>query len=332
MLSCCYFRLAERISICKRPRLQHLRTRAEVRNTTTMSDNVSGKKRRRDEEVLSGDDEEWAESVGSNDRLEGADDLSDEGSFQDEPPAKTRKAKVEGADDLSDEGSFEDEPPPKRKVRKLSMKKTQDFNEKLRRRGVLYVARIPPRMGPAKIKTLLSDFGTVTRVYLVEEDKSTRKRRRKLAGASGAGGKRYREGWVEFEKKSVAKLVGERLNNSPITNQKRSVHYGDLWNVKYLRKFKWEHLTEKVAYERRVREQKMRIEMMQARRENVAYAEKVERGNVMDRIEERRKKKGKKDDHNYGNNNKSNRQFKQTAAFDESQSGPAKPAVLSSLV
>ena len=78
-----------------------------------MSDNVSGKKRRRDEEVLSGDDEEWAESVGSNDRLEGADDLSDEGSFQDEPPAKTRKAKVEGADDLSDEGSFEDEPPPK---------------------------------------------------------------------------------------------------------------------------------------------------------------------------------------------------------------------------
>ena len=221
----------------------------------------------------------------------------------------------------------------KKKVRKLSLKKTEDFNAKLRKRGVLYIARIPPRMGPAKIKTLLSEFGVVTRVYLVEEDRAARKRRRKLAGGGGAGGKRYTEGWVEFENKKDARLIGERLNNTPITNHKRSVHYGDLWNVKYLRKFKWEHLTEKVAYERRIREQKMRIELMQARRENAAYAEKVEQGMVLDRIEERRKKRGKSDNGSAKDGNKKKeRRFRQTSTMEESTSGPAKKAVLGSLV
>lgn len=221
----------------------------------------------------------------------------------------------------------------KKKVRKLSLKKTGDFNAKLRKRGVLYIARIPPRMGPAKIKTLLSEFGAVTRVYLVEEDRAARKRRRKLAGGGGAGGKRYTEGWVEFENKKDARLIGERLNNTPITNHKRSVHYGDLWNVKYLRKFKWEHLTEKVAYERRIREQKMRIEMMQARRENAAYAEKVEQGMVLDRIEERRKKRGKSDSNRTKDGKqKKERRFRQTSTMEETASGPAKKAVLGSLV
>ena len=224
----------------------------------------------------------------------------------------------------------------KKKVRKLSLKKTEDFNAKLRKRGVLYIARIPPRMGPAKIKTLLSDFGVVTRVYLVEEDRAARKRRRKLAGGGGAGGKRYTEGWVEYENKKDARLIAERLNNTPITNHKRSVHYGDLWNVKYLRKFKWEHLTEKVAYERRIREQKMRIELMQARRENAAYAEKVEQGMVLDRIEERRKKRGKSDTgttkSTKDGNKKKERRFRQTQTMEESASGPAKKAVLGSLV
>jgi len=107
------------------------------------------------------------------------------------------------------------------------------------------------------------------------------------------------------------------------------VHYGDLWNVKYLRKFKWEHLTEKVAYERRIREQKMRIEMMQARRENAAYAEKVEQGMVLDRIEERRKKKGKSVDRPKG---RKDRKLRQTSTVEEGASGPAKKAVLGSLV
>eukprot|EP00586_Coscinodiscus_wailesii_P010826 CAMPEP_0172511730 /NCGR_PEP_ID=MMETSP1066-20121228/238532_1 /TAXON_ID=671091 /ORGANISM="Coscinodiscus wailesii, Strain CCMP2513" /LENGTH=78 /DNA_ID=CAMNT_0013291237 /DNA_START=24 /DNA_END=256 /DNA_ORIENTATION=+ len=73
------------------------------------------------------------------------------------------------------------------------------------RRGVLYVARVPPRMGPGIIKSLLSPYGDVTRVYLVAEDKSARKRRQRMGG-SGRG-VRYTEGWVEFAERKVAKRV-----------------------------------------------------------------------------------------------------------------------------
>eukprot|EP00568_Trieres_chinensis_P002279 CAMPEP_0183294062 /NCGR_PEP_ID=MMETSP0160_2-20130417/2527_1 /TAXON_ID=2839 ORGANISM="Odontella Sinensis, Strain Grunow 1884" /NCGR_SAMPLE_ID=MMETSP0160_2 /ASSEMBLY_ACC=CAM_ASM_000250 /LENGTH=319 /DNA_ID=CAMNT_0025455293 /DNA_START=36 /DNA_END=995 /DNA_ORIENTATION=+ len=231
----------------------------------------------------------------------------------------------------------------KKKVRRLSLTEAEDFGAKLRRRGVVYVSRIPPRMGPAKMKTLMSEFGVVTRVYLEEEDKAARKRRKRLSGGGG-GGKRYTEGWVEFEDKKIAKRVGESLNNTPISGQKRSVHYGDLWNVKYLRKFKWEHLTERVAYERRVREQKVRIEMMQARRENAEYASLVEEGKTMDRIEERRRKRQAKEDPKAARNGEAmkkqkldagerpKRSFRQTAPVAEKDIAAAKQAVLGSLV
>ena len=39
-------------------------------------------------------------------------------------------------------------------------------------------------------------------------------------------------------------------------------------DLKYLRGLKWSHLTEKVAYERRVGEQKLREEMIEARHGN----------------------------------------------------------------
>eukprot|EP00815_Leptocylindrus_aporus_P003107 CAMPEP_0116069732 /NCGR_PEP_ID=MMETSP0322-20121206/12499_1 /TAXON_ID=163516 /ORGANISM="Leptocylindrus danicus var. apora, Strain B651" /LENGTH=269 /DNA_ID=CAMNT_0003557225 /DNA_START=1 /DNA_END=810 /DNA_ORIENTATION=- len=176
----------------------------------------------------------------------------------------------------------------KRKPHKIDLNELQnDFNVKLSKRGVVYLARVPPRMGPTKVKLLLSQFGTVTRVYLVEEDRAARKRRRKAAGGN-AGGKRYIEGWIEFEDKKVAKSVGNELNGTPISNRKRDVHCGELWSVKYLRNFKWSHLTEKVAYERRVREQKLRVEMMHAKREHAAYAKLVEAGEIMDRIQHRR--------------------------------------------
>merc|ERR1719232_550995 len=118
------------------------------------------------------------------------------------------------------------------------------------------------------MKSLLSAFGEVTRIYLVEERKKGKR-------------KRYTEGWAEFEKRSIAKHVAKSLNNTPISNYKRSHHYGELWNLKFLKNFHWSHLTEKVAYERRVREQKLRLEFIQARKENSKYAALVEKGETI---------------------------------------------------
>ncbi|CAB9508569.1 Activator of basal transcription 1 [Seminavis robusta] len=210
---------------------------------------------------------------------------------------------------------------------------TENFNVKLKKRGVIYVARVPPRMTPTKLKSLLSEFGEVTRVYLVEEDKTVRQRRRKQGGS---GSKRYTEGWVEFAKKSIAKHVAQNLNTTPISNYKRSSHYGDLWNLKYLHKFKWSHLTEKVAYERRVREQKLRVEMLQARRENASYVELVETGKKLDRIEERKRKRMEregttpKEDSTASKRKKHNKKQKQPR--EERGDAAAQKALLQSLV
>jgi ESF2/ABP1 family protein len=224
----------------------------------------------------------------ANDRPQHDDDASE--SSKDEVPL-LQNMEDEAVDDEQPDAQEEEESKQKRprKVHKLSLTTTQNFNEKLRKRGVLYVARIPPRMSPTKLKSLLGQFGPIVRVYCVPEDSSSRKRRKK---AGGSGSKRYTEGWVEFESKKTAKHVANSLNNTVIANRKHDPHFGDLWNLKYLPKFQWSHLTEKVAYERRVREQKLRMETMQARKETVAYKHAVETGKKIDKIAERKRKRG----------------------------------------
>ncbi len=264
-------------------------------------------------------------------------------SDQEQEQPRPEEDEISEAEDEEETRKKDSKKKKKKKVHKLSMNETKDFNAELRKRGVVYIARIPPRMGPAKMKSLLNEFGTVTRIYLEEEDKAHRKRRQKATGARNGGGKRYTEGWVEYSDKKLAKRIALALNNTPISTHKRSVHFGDLWNVKYLSKFQWSHLTEKVAYERRVREQKLRIEMMKARKENQAYSSLVEAGKTMDKIQEKRNKKRKAREEAGGDNNNDDggikssssrvkRRFKQNKTFDSQEDGSAKKAVLSSLV
>lgn len=79
----------------------------------------------------------------------------------------------------------------------------------------------------------------------------------------GKKGQKYIEGWVEFEDKKVARMVALSLNNTKmcnsinIGNKKRSFYAEDLWCIKYLPKFKWENLTEKLAYDARMRKEKL---------------------------------------------------------------------------
>jgi len=43
------------------------------------------------------------------------------------------------------------------------------YRQHLDERGIIYLARIPPMMKPNKIRTLLQDYGKITRIYLAEE-------------------------------------------------------------------------------------------------------------------------------------------------------------------
>lgn len=103
--------------------------------------------------------------------------------------------------------------------------------------------------------------------------------------------------------------------------------------MKYLQKFKWSHLTEKVAYERRVREQKLRVEMMQARRENAAFVQMVETGKKLDKIEERKRKRGENEPVVLGDETKKKlHKHKQKKVLHEGSDKAAKRVLLGGLV
>ena len=47
--------------------------------------------------------------------------------------------------------------------------------------------------------------------------------------------------------KRVAKATAMTLNNTQIGGKKRCYYHDDIWNIKYLSKFQWTHLTEKIG-------------------------------------------------------------------------------------
>ncbi|XP_074133599.1 activator of basal transcription 1-like isoform X2 [Sminthopsis crassicaudata] len=108
-------------------------------------------------------------------------------------------------------------------------------------------------------------------------DRSGRFRKVRSSSAGRRLRQDYTEGWVEFRDKRVAKLVVASLHNTPMGTQRRSPYRYDLWNLKYLHRFKWSHLSERLAYERQVRQQRLRAEISQAKRETDFYLQSVEK-------------------------------------------------------
>lgn len=125
------------------------------------------------------------------------------------------------------------------------------YTEAMERRGVVYISRIPPYMKAAKLRWMLEQMiprtkkhGRIGRIFLTPEDASFARKRRKAGGNTG---KKFVDGWVEFESKKVARWIAETFNTQPMGGPKRSRYVEDLWTLKYLSGFKWSHLTEKIG-------------------------------------------------------------------------------------
>ncbi|KAK9822110.1 hypothetical protein WJX74_008335 [Apatococcus lobatus] len=157
------------------------------------------------------------------------------------------------------------------------------------KRGIVYLSRIPPGMKPQKVRQLLSIHGEIGRLYLAPEGASSRKKRSR--NQSGAKAKSFTEGWVEFENKRVAKQVAAGLNGQQMGGKRRSRHHFDLWSLKYLPKFKWEHLTEEIAYQRAIREQKLATEVAAANKERDFYLSRVDRAKALEAQQARKRKR-----------------------------------------
>merc|ERR1711994_610003 len=77
--------------------------------------------------------------------------------------------------------------------------------------------------------------------------------------------------------KRMAKSVAETLNCNPVGGKRRSKAHDELWNIKYLPRFKWIHLSERLAYEAAVKQQRLRTEISQVKREAEHFKNSVER-------------------------------------------------------
>jgi len=139
---------------------------------------------------------------------------------------------------------------------------------KKRKPGIIYLSSVPSGMNVSQTTSFFSEFGRVGRIFL-QPDKMDKK--------TGKYNRVFSEGWVEFMSKKVAKSVAESLNSIPVGGKRRSKAYEELWNIKYLPRFKWVHLSERLAYEAAVRQQRMRTEISQVKREAEHFKNSVEK-------------------------------------------------------
>jgi ESF2/ABP1 family protein len=136
----------------------------------------------------------------------------------------------------------------------------EELKEKIRRSGVLYMSRVPIGMKISELRKLLEDYG-IERCYLVPLKK-------KMEIINGKKVQAYKEGWIEFNDKIYAKLAEYQLNGKPIGGSRKCPYRDELWNLKYLHKFKWNDLIENITMEKKIQEKKLKIEIAQSKREN----------------------------------------------------------------
>lgn len=191
-------------------------------------------------------------------------------------------------EEVNEDSSFQMETKKslKKKEADRLKKDAAEYRENLAKRGVIYISRIPPFMKPNKARTIFEQFGEVTRLYLAEEDGKIREKRREKGGNAS---KQFQEGWIEYADKKIAKSVAESLNNTRIEVKKGSFYHDDLWNLKYLKNFKWDYLTEKISYERRIKESKLNLAMMHAKRANAEVVELMEKTKIQKIVQERKR-------------------------------------------
>ncbi|KND93206.1 Pre-rRNA-processing protein ESF2 [Tolypocladium ophioglossoides CBS 100239] len=243
----------------------------------------SAKRRKVESDGEDGEDDDAASDV-ERDVSDAEDDAAepgDEGDVQeaeetDDAMPKATKAKLKLKTELPD-------------ITKPLTKKNLVATEKaIKKSGVVFLSRIPPFMKPAKLRSLLEPFGTINRIFLAPEDPTAHTRR---VRAGGNKKRLYTEGWVEFIKKKDAKSVCELLNARIIGGKKGSYYHDDIWNLLYLKGFKWHHLTEQISAENAERTSRMRAEISKATKENKEFVRNVERAKMLDGMQAKSKKR-----------------------------------------
>ena len=152
------------------------------------------------------------------------------------------------------------------------------WKKQRRKRGVIYIARVPFGSTPRQIRKIFTEFGDVTQVHLEV-----------ARGDDGADKKihgqwtEFCECWVEFKEKKIAKRVARLLHDTQVPkkyvkNRKARNH---VWNMKYLKGFGWHHLNEYKNTVRTLQQKKYEIKIADAERQASYFEAQVERARKM---------------------------------------------------
>ncbi|CAK3993820.1 related to Pre-rRNA-processing ESF2 [Lecanosticta acicola] len=193
-------------------------------------------------------------------------------------------------DDEDDERSDHDRIKPTKPIKNRAEKEAAKAQKAVRKSGVVYISRVPPFMKPQTLKHFLEPHARkgIGRIFLTPEDHVAHSKRVKSGGNKK---KSFTDGWVEFNSKTEAKMAAETLNGNIIGGKKGNFYHDDLWNMKYLKGFKWHHLTEQIANENAERAARIREEIRRSRKENKAFVEDVERAKMLEGMESKKKAK-----------------------------------------
>merc|ERR1712230_168457 len=156
----------------------------------------------------------------------------------------------------------------------------------IKKSGVVYLSRIPPFMKPQKLRSLLEPYGPINRIFMTPEDPASHTRRVRNGGNKKRS---FVDGWVEFVNKVHAKHVCELLNAKTIGGKKGTYYHDDVWNLLYLKGFKWNNLTEQIATENAERASRMRAEISKTTKQN------KERAKMLEGMEAKKAAKRRKD-------------------------------------
>ena len=227
-------------------------------------------------------------------RVESGDGASDEEDLDVHDEAEGEQPDEEIGDETSDEGTRKSKLLPKVDKglpdinKPLTRKNLVASEGAIKKSGVVYMSRIPPGMKPSALRSLLAPYGTLNRIFLAPEDPSVRARRKK-----SGGNKRvlFTEGWIEFVKKKDAKTACDLLNGQNVGGKKGSFFRDDIWNLVYLKGFKWHNLTEQIAAETAERSSRMRAEISKSTRENKEFVRNVEKAKMLDGMQAKKKRK-----------------------------------------
>jgi ESF2/ABP1 family protein len=154
-------------------------------------------------------------------------------------------------------------------------------------------------MKTSKLRSLLEPYGAINRIFLTPEDPSSYARRVRNGGNKKRS---FIDGWVEWEKRADAKMACELLNAKTIGGKKGTYYHDDVWNLLYLKGFKWHNLTEQIAAENAERASRMRAEISKTTKENKEFVQNVERAKMLEGMESKKAAKRQKEDRDGADN------------------------------